>query len=40
MHDADIIRETDAIVDRYDARIAGSIGMLQDIQARLGYLPK
>jgi NADH:ubiquinone oxidoreductase subunit E len=40
MHTADIIRETDEIVDRYDARIASSIGMLQDIQARFSYLPQ
>jgi NADH-quinone oxidoreductase subunit E len=36
----EIITETDAIVDRHGARITGSIGMLQDIQARCGYLPK
>lgn len=40
MHTADIIRDTDEIVDRYSARVAGSIGMLQDLQARFGHLPR
>lgn len=40
MPDADILKETDAIIDRYGARQAGSIGMLQDIQERFGHLPK
>ena len=40
MHAADIIRDTDEIVDRYGARAAGSIGMLQDLQEKFGHLPR
>jgi NADH-quinone oxidoreductase subunit E len=40
MNTTDIIKDVDEIVDRYGARLTGSIGMLQDIQSRYRYLPK
>jgi len=40
MKTAAIIKDTDKIVDKYDAKITGSIGMLQDLQSKHGYLPK
>ena len=40
MKNAAVIKEVDKIVDRYDARITGSVDILQDIQSRYSYLPK
>ncbi|MEE8360132.1 MAG: NAD(P)H-dependent oxidoreductase subunit E [Candidatus Omnitrophota bacterium] len=35
-----IEKEVDKIVDSYDAKITGSISILQDIQSRYNHLPK
>lgn len=35
-----IAKEVDKIIDRYDAQITGSIGILQDIQSQYNHLPK
>jgi len=35
-----IKKEIDTIIDQYDAKTTGSIGILQDIQSRFNYLPK
>ncbi|MBM3253595.1 MAG: NADH-quinone oxidoreductase subunit NuoE [Candidatus Omnitrophica bacterium] len=40
MKQVDLDKETDKIVDRYNARITGSVSILQDIQALYHYLPK
>lgn len=40
MRAVDIMRDTDEVVDRHGARPEDSIGMLQEIQARFGHLPK
>jgi NADH-quinone oxidoreductase subunit E len=36
----EISKEVDKIIDCYDARATGSIGILQDIQSLYNYLPK
>lgn len=35
-----IAKEVDRIIDRYNARITGSVSILQDIQSRYKHLPK
>jgi NADH-quinone oxidoreductase subunit E len=40
MTKSDIIKETDKIIDRFDGRPTGSVGILQDIQSKYNYLPQ
>lgn len=35
-----ITKDIDKIIDSYDARVTGSISILQDIQRKFNYLPK